>query len=153
MLLEKTLKGISDDKKIKEQRGTAVKNLLNGYMTVAGPLDALPNLTDENTGKELKDAIGHLWAQSQVVLLYRYLKDTNVIDDDLRDEREDKKLKRWIKKVSFVSILIFVAFILMTIGAMIVFNHQPTVDAKTGSNLFVDFLETAFEIIKLLLGG
>lgn len=151
MLVEQILKGIGDKRLLSDHKPgpSPLDDLIQGYSKKAAHNDDLPNLAEEATGRDLKNAIKLMDPEDQVTLLYKYsqatgsLMDPSVYSEHPKDA-EERRLRHWFIKAGFY---LAAVLLLMVTGAVVVLG---SLRGEMSNPLASGILSTALEILKLI---
>jgi hypothetical protein len=152
-LLEAVLAGISDTLSIGSHSSgpSPFNELVREYQFQCGRDDRLPKLTNESTGRDLKEAIGRLDAVTQLALLSRYAHATKDLESPTEYDPDvlNAQTKSLFKGVYWIggAILFFMLAVLVGVVIVTAVHMNVISEGEAVHNL----IETAKDCVELFL--
>lgn len=152
-LLEAVLAGISDTLSIGSHPSgpSPFNELVRAYQFQCGRDDRLTKLTNESTGRELKDAIGTLDAVTQLALLNRYAHATKDLESPTEYDPDvlNAQTKSLFTGVYWIGGALL--FFMLAVLAGVVIATAVHMNVLTEGEATRNLLETAKDIVETFL--
>ncbi len=152
MLLAAILRGIDDDTPLASNIliASPLRDLVQAYNKKALIESALPAITGDSTGADLKMAIGNMRAEDQVELLQKYSAATKTLDAPMvysEDPKvtDERRLRHWMMKTFILLTGVLVCIIIGVTVAVMVHNKM-----FPPASVITTIINSATEIIKLI---
>ena len=139
-IINKGLKDIPDDLILSYRKSDdkALDNLITEYNKISAKNSNMLDITEEHTGKDLKNALEKVSYPIRVNLVCRYMHDANIIESDLDYIKEVKLLK--LKVFRYGALVVGGLFIFITTGVVTVGLSRNQIDSNGFLNGLMNFI-------------